>query len=86
MKHLPSNSDFINKIKERSNTAALQLNPIIGVGTLFNTNYDGYFNKDKEFQITLTIPDFSRETNNVKYQLRGLIFSEISITDYLLLQ
>ena len=74
----------MNKIKEGPNTAVFKLNMIIGLGALFLTNYGGHFSEDKEFRITLTIPDFSRGTNNVKYRLIRVIFSEISITGCLL--
>ena len=57
----------MNKIKEGPNTAVFKLNVIIGLGALFFTNYGGHFNEGKEFRITLTIPDFSREqtTSNI---------------------
>ena len=62
-KGLQSNSDFMNKIKERSNTAIFKPNATIKIGALFITNCSGHKHENKELQIILTIPDFSRGIN-----------------------
>ena len=58
-KRLQSDSVFMNKIKERSNTAVFKPNATIKLGFLFNTNCSRHNHENKEFQIILIIPDFS---------------------------
>ena len=76
----------MNKIKERSNITIFKPNATIELGTLFITTYSRDTNESKEFQIILTISDFSRGINNIKYQLREvlllLLYLENSITVY----
>ena len=62
-KRLQSNSDFMNKIKERSNAAIFKPNATIRLGALFITNCGRHNHENKELQIILTIPDFSRGIN-----------------------
>ena len=47
-KGLQSNSDFMNKIKERSNTAIFKPNATIKLGALFNTNCSRHNHEKKE--------------------------------------
>ena len=68
VKCLQINSDFMNKIKEVSNTAVFKPNVTIRLKALFITNCSRHINKVIQLQITLNIPDFSRGINNVKYQ------------------
>ena len=76
----------MNKIKERSNITIFKPNATIELGALFITTYSRDTNESKEFQIILTISDFSRGINNIKYQLREvlllLLYLENSFTDY----
>ena len=72
-KRLQNNPVFMNKIKERSNIAFFKPNETIELGALFITICSRYINKNKELQIILTIPDFSRGISNIKYQLRGVL-------------
>ena len=73
-KQLQNDSDFINKIKKISNAEIFKPNVTIGLGALFITNCYGYINENKKLHITLAILDLPREINNVKHQLRGLLF------------
>ena len=47
-KGLQSNSDFMNKIKERSNTAIFKPNATIKLGALFITNCSRHNHEKKE--------------------------------------
>ena len=47
-KGLQSNSDFMNKIKERSNTAIFKPNATIKLGALFITNCNRHNHEKKE--------------------------------------
>ena len=67
-KRLQSNSHFMNKIKERSNTAVFK-----PLGALFITNCSRHINENKELQIILTIPESLRGINNIKYQLIAVL-------------
>ena len=58
-KHLQSNSGFMNKINERSNTAIFKPNATIKLGALFITTWSIHNLEIKELQTILTIPDFS---------------------------
>ena len=60
---LQSNSDFMNKIKESSNTAIFEPNVTIKQGALFITNCSRHSHENKELQIMLTILDLSRGIN-----------------------
>ena len=62
-KCLQSNSDFMNKIKERTNIAIFKPNATIRLGALFLTNCSRQNHENKELQIILTMPDFSRGIN-----------------------
>ena len=78
-KHLQSNSDFMNKIKERSNTAVFKPNATIKLGALFIANCSRHTYENKELEIILTIPNFSRGINNIICQLKGFIIIFIII-------
>ena len=62
-KCLQSNSDFMNKIKERSNIAIFKPNATIRLGQLFITNCSRQNHENKELQIILTMLDFSTGIN-----------------------
>ena len=62
-KRLQSNSDFMNKIKERSNTAIFKPNATIKLGALLITNCTRHNHKNKDLQLILTVPDFLRGIN-----------------------
>ena len=62
-KRLQSNSNFMNKIKEISNTAIFKPNATIKLGALFITSWSIQNLEIKELQIMLTIPDFSEGIN-----------------------
>ena len=62
-KCLQSNSDFMNKIKERTNIAIFKPNATIRLGALFITNCSRQNLENKELQIILTMPNFSRGIN-----------------------
>ena len=50
-KYLQSNSDFMNKIKQKSNIAIFKPNPTIRLGALFITNCSTQNHENKELQI-----------------------------------
>ena len=62
-KCLQSNSDFMNKIKEKLNIAIFKPNTTIRLGALFITNCSRQNHESKELQIILTLSDFSRGIN-----------------------
>ena len=62
-KCLQSNSDFMNKIKKKSNIAIFKPDATIRLGPLFITNCSRQNHENKELQIILTMPDFSRGIN-----------------------
>ena len=62
-KCLQSNSDFMNKIKEKFNIAIFKPNTTIRLGALFITNCSIQNHENKELQIKLTMSDFSRGIN-----------------------
>ena len=58
----------MNKIKGRSNTAIFKPNATIHLGDLFITHCIRHNHENKELQIILTIPDFSKgmtKTSNI---------------------
>ena len=63
----------MNNIKERSNTAVFKPNANFEQGTLFITSCSRHIIENEELLVALTIPDFSMEINNIKYQLRGVL-------------
>ena len=67
-KRLYSDFVFMNKIKERSNTAVFK-----PLGALFTSNCSRHINENRELQIILTIPESSRGINNIKYQLIAVL-------------
>ena len=62
-KCLQSNSDFMNKIKEKFNIEIFKPNTTIRLGALFITNCSIQNHENKELQIRLTMSDFSRGIN-----------------------
>ena len=58
-----SNSNFMNKIKKRSNIGIFKPNATIRLGALFITNCIRQNHEKKELQIILTMLDFSKGIN-----------------------
>ena len=57
-------------MKERFHTTFFKLNVTNKLGALFIINYITHFNKNKEFQITLTIPGFARGIYKTNYYFK----------------
>lgn len=73
-------------MKERFHTTIFKLNVTNELGALFITNYIRHFNKNKEFQITLTIPGFARGIEKINYYFkRDYFFRKLNYRLFFLL-